>query len=84
MCHAATRLTIDVFLTRLALGYSYGHVSRRVRSQSRTAQRVLFVVDTDRGGASLYTRTVYVGPTRGREDIRVYTNDKERMVRPQS
>ena len=27
------------------------------------------------------TRTAYVGPTRGREDIRVYTNDKERMVR---
>ena len=30
--------------------------------------------------ASLNNRTAYVG-TRGREDIRVYCNDKERMVR---
>jgi conjugative relaxase-like TrwC/TraI family protein len=50
-------------------------------SQSRTSQRMLFVVDTDRGGLSLNTRTAYVGPTRGREDIRVYCNDKERMIR---
>jgi hypothetical protein len=42
---------------------------------------MLFGVDTDRGGASLNTRTAYVGPTRGRTDIRVYCNDKERMVR---
>lgn len=34
-------------------------------SQSRTSQRMLFVVDTDRGGASLNNRTAYVGPTRG-------------------
>jgi hypothetical protein len=40
-----------------------------------------FVVDTDRGGGSLNNRTAYVGPTRGREDIRVYCDDKERMVR---
>jgi hypothetical protein len=43
-------------------------------------------VDAVRGGygsrgANLNTRTAYVGPTRGREDIQVYTNDKERMVR---
>ena len=48
---------------------------------ARTSQRMLFVVDTDRGGASLNQRTAYVGPTRGREDIQVYCDDKERMVR---
>lgn len=61
------------------LDYAYAVTS--YISQSRTSQRMLFVVDTDRGGASLNNRTAYVGPTRGREDIRVYTNDKERMVR---
>lgn len=44
---------------------------------------MLFVVDTDRGGASLNRRTAYVGPTRRRE-IRVYCDDKERMVRDPS
>jgi hypothetical protein len=33
------------------------------------------------GGASLNNRATYVGPTSGREEIRVYCNDKERMVR---
>jgi ATP-dependent exoDNAse (exonuclease V) alpha subunit len=61
------------------LDYAYAVTS--YTSQSRTSQRMLFVVDTDRGGASLNTRTAYVGPTRGRENIRVYCNDKERMVR---
>jgi hypothetical protein len=42
---------------------------------------MLFVVDTDRGGASLNNRTAYVRPTRGQTDIRVYCNDKEGMVR---
>jgi ATP-dependent exoDNAse (exonuclease V) alpha subunit len=59
----------------------YGYATTSHSSQSRTSTRTLFVVDTDRGGASLNARTAYVGPTRGREDIRVYTNDKERMVR---
>jgi hypothetical protein len=45
---------------------------------------MLFVGDTARGGASLNNPTAYVGPTRGRKDIRVYTNDKERMVRDPS
>lgn len=59
----------------------YGYATTSYGSQSRTSTRTLFVVDTDRGGASLNARTAYVGPTRGREDIRVYTHDKERMVR---
>jgi hypothetical protein len=59
----------------------YGYVTTSYASQSRTTSRVLFHVDTDRGGANLNDRTTYVGPTRGREDIRVYTNDEERMVR---
>jgi hypothetical protein len=59
----------------------YAYAVTSYTSQSRTSQRMLFVVDTDRGGASLNNRTAYVGPTRGREDIRVYCNDKERMVR---
>jgi hypothetical protein len=45
---------------------------------------MLFVVDTDRGGPSLNTRTAYVGPTRGGEDIRVYCDNKERIVRDPS
>jgi ATP-dependent exoDNAse (exonuclease V) alpha subunit len=59
----------------------YGYATTSYSSQSRTSKRTLFVVDTDRGGASLNTRTASVGPTRGREDIRIYTNDKDRMVR---
>jgi hypothetical protein len=31
--------------------------------------------------ANLNTRTAYVGPTRGREDIRIYCDNKFRMVR---
>ena len=59
----------------------YGYAGTSYISQSRTSRRELFVVDTDRGGASLNSRTTYVGATRGREDIRVYCNDKERMIR---
>ncbi|MEP7308053.1 MAG: MobF family relaxase [Acidobacteriota bacterium] len=61
------------------LDYAYAVTS--YSSQSRTSQRMLFVVDTDRGGASLNTRTAYVGPTRGREDIRIYCDNRARMVR---
>lgn len=63
------------------LDYAYAHAQTSYSTQSQTSNRMLFVVDTDRGGASLNTRTVYVGPTRGREDIRVYCDDKERIVR---
>lgn len=59
----------------------YGYATTSYSSQSQTSKRTLFVVDTDRGGSSLNARTAYVGPTRGRQDILVYTDDKERMVR---
>jgi hypothetical protein len=63
------------------LDYAYAHAQTSSSTQSQTSIRMLFVVDPDRGGASQNTRTAYVGPTRGREDIRVYCDEKERIVR---
>lgn len=60
----------------------YGYAITTYTSQSLTDRRVLYVVDTDRGGEDLLNqRSLYVGGSRGEIDLRVYCNDTPTMIR---
>jgi ATP-dependent exoDNAse (exonuclease V) alpha subunit len=60
---------------RMHLDYGYAVTSHS--SQGQTAERVLVHVDTDRSGQRLVNeRMAYVSLSRGRDDARIYTDDR--------
>jgi ATP-dependent exoDNAse (exonuclease V) alpha subunit len=59
----------------------YGYAVTSHSSQGQTADRVLVHVDTERAGETLVNRRLaYVALSRGRSDMRLYTNDKSHLA----
>jgi hypothetical protein len=60
----------------------HGYAVTSYTAQSKTDRRVIYAVDSERGGEDLLNqRTGFVGPSRGRQDIAVYVDDLDRVVR---
>jgi ATP-dependent exoDNAse (exonuclease V) alpha subunit len=59
----------------------YGYAVTSHSSQGQTADRVLVHIDTDRAGEQLVNRRLaYVAVSRGRHDVRIYTNDAAHLA----
>jgi ATP-dependent exoDNAse (exonuclease V) alpha subunit len=54
----------------------HGYAVTAYKSQGQTSKRVLYHADTSKG---VDYNQAYVSITRGKEDVRVYTNDKENL-----
>jgi ATP-dependent exoDNAse (exonuclease V) alpha subunit len=59
----------------------HGYAVTSHSSQGQTADRVLVHVDTEQAGEKLVNRRLaYVAVSRGRYDVRLYTNDKTHLT----
>jgi ATP-dependent exoDNAse (exonuclease V) alpha subunit len=50
-------------------------------SQAATVDRVLLHIDVDQPGTLVNDRLAYVGPSRAREDVQIFTNDQTDLGR---
>ena len=59
----------------------YGYAVTSHSSQGQTADRVLVHIDLERAGEQLVNqRLAYVSLSRGRDDAKIYTNDKTQLA----
>jgi ATP-dependent exoDNAse (exonuclease V) alpha subunit len=61
--------------------FDYGYALTSYSSQAQTVGRVLLNIDVDLGDTLVNDRLAYVGPSRAREDVQIFTNDKSDLVR---
>jgi hypothetical protein len=59
----------------------YGYAVTSHSSQGQTVDRALLYIDTEQSGSlALNSRLAYVAVSRARHDVRIYTNDTEKLA----
>jgi ATP-dependent exoDNAse (exonuclease V) alpha subunit len=61
--------------------FDYGYALTSHASQGETVDRVLLHIDVDLADTLVNDRLAYVGPSRAREDVQIFTNNKTDLGR---